>query len=139
MTSTEKTTTGLLRVKLSLYRQSVVSIETFNSFGWWAEHEQQFPNITFLARQILGIIGLYIETERIFSMAEIIIGLKHYCLGIENLDKLILIMKNWPDDPRLGCVSGPLVKSMEEYLDFEDFFLEKNEELFFKSILFEED
>jgi hypothetical protein len=36
-------------------------------------------------------------------------------------------------------VSGPLVKSMEKYLDFEDIFLEENGELFFKSILFEED
>jgi hypothetical protein len=72
-------------------------------------------------------------------MAKIITSLKYYCLGIKNLYKLILIMKNWPNDLRLGCVSGPLVKSMEEYLDFEDVFLEQNEELFFKSILFEED
>jgi hypothetical protein len=48
-------------------------------------------------------------------------------------------MKNWPDDPRLGCMFGPLVKFMEEYMDLEDIFLEENEELFFKSILFEED
>jgi hypothetical protein len=98
MTSTKKTTMGLRRAKLSLYRQTVVSIETFSSFGWWAEHEQEFPNIIFLARQILGSIGSYIETERIFSMTKTITSLKHYCLGIENLDKLILIMKNWFDD-----------------------------------------
>ncbi len=135
MTSSKKTTMGLLLItKLSLYRQTVVSIETFSSFGWWAEHEQQFPNIIYLARQILGIIGSYIETERIFSMIEIITGLRHYCLGIENSDKFILIMKNWPDDPRLRCVSSPLVKSMEEYLNFEEVFLEENEELFLESI-----
>ncbi len=74
MTSTLKTTMGLLRAKLSLHRQTVVSIETLNSFGWWAKHEQQFSNTNFFVRQFLGIIDSYIETERIFSMAEIITG-----------------------------------------------------------------
>ncbi len=72
-------------------------------------------------------------------MVEIITGLRHYCLAIENSNKFILIMKNWPDDHRLGCVSSPLVKSMEEYLNFEEVFPEENEELFLESILFEED
>jgi len=39
-------------------------------------------------------------------------------------------MKNYPDDFRLGCVFGPLVKLMEECLDVEDVLLEENEELF---------
>ncbi len=33
----------------------------------------------------------------------------------------------------------PLVKSMEEYFNFEEVFLEENEELLLESILFEED
>ncbi len=65
------------------------------------------------------------------------IGLKCCCLSIENLDKLILIMKNYLDDHRLGCVFGPLVKSTEKYL--EDVLLEENEKLLLESSLFKED
>ncbi len=65
--------------------------------------------------------------------------LRHCRLGIENLDKLVLITKNQHDDLRLGCVFGSLVKLMEEYLDVEDILLEKNEELLLDASLFEED
>jgi len=42
----------------------------------------------------MGIVGSQIEIERIFSMAKVITGLKSCWLGIENLDKLVIIMKN---------------------------------------------
>ncbi len=64
-------------------------------------------------------------------------SLKCCCFSTENLDKLVLIMKNYLDDCRLGCVFSPLVKLMEEYL--EDVLLEENEELLLKSNLFKED
>jgi hypothetical protein len=49
--------------------------------------------------------------------------------NIENLDWLILIMKNWPNNPISTCMANLRVKSMEECLDVEDFLLEENEEL----------
>jgi hypothetical protein len=36
-------------------------------------------------------------------MARNIIGLRHCCLSIENLNKLVIIMKIWLDDPRSMC------------------------------------
>jgi hypothetical protein len=72
-------------------------------------------------------------------MVGIIIGLRHCHIGIENLDKLVLIVKNKYDVPRLGCVSGPLVKSMAEYLNVKDILLKKNEELLLDFSLFKED
>jgi hypothetical protein len=41
-----------------------------------AKHEHQFPNIGFLACQMMGIVGLQIETIKIFNMIKIINGLK---------------------------------------------------------------
>jgi hypothetical protein len=38
-------------------------------------------------------------------------------------------MKNWPNNYRSTCMANLRVKSMEEYLDVEDFLLEENEEL----------
>ncbi len=42
---------------------------------------------------MMGIVGSQIKTIKNFNMVGIIIGLKHCQLGIENLDKLVLIMK----------------------------------------------
>ncbi len=72
-------------------------------------------------------------------MVGIIIGLNHCHLGIENLNKLIQIMKNWLNDTKLGCVVGLGAKLMEKNLDVEKKLLEKNEEIFVKFGLFKED
>ncbi len=36
-------------------------------------------------------------------MAKNFIGLKNCCPSIENLNKLVIIMKIWSDDPRSMC------------------------------------
>jgi hypothetical protein len=35
-------------------------IKTFNPLTWWAQHEQQFSNIGFLAHEMMCIMGLQI-------------------------------------------------------------------------------
>ncbi len=40
-------------------------------------------------------------------MAKVITSLKRCQLEIENLDKLVPIMKIWPNDPRFKSTSGP--------------------------------
>lgn len=62
-------------------------------------------------------------------MDGVIIGLKCCYLGIENLNKILLIMKNWLEDPKLGCVVGEWFNTIEEYMDVENNMLEENEEL----------
>ncbi len=70
-------------------------------------------------------------------MANIITSLKHYWLGIENLVKLILIMKNQLDNPRFGCKNVE-PKSIEEYIDIENDMVLENEKLIDDFNLFEE-
>jgi hypothetical protein len=78
--------------------------EIKNPFQWWEKHESIFPVVTFLARQILGIVSSQIEIEHIFSLAGILANLKRCHLQSKNLDeKLIFVSQNWPNDPRLGC------------------------------------
>jgi len=78
--------------------------EIKNPFQWWEKHESIFPVVTFLARQILGIVSSQIETEHIFSLTGILANLKRCRLQSKNLDeKLIFVSQNWPNDPRLGC------------------------------------
>jgi hypothetical protein len=70
-------------------------------------------------------------------MVGIITSLKRCQLGIENLDKLVLIMKNWPNDLRFECTSG--LKSFEEFFNSESGIIFLNENLIIDFNLFEED
>jgi hypothetical protein len=70
-------------------------------------------------------------------MVNIITSLKHYQLGIENLDKLVLMMKNWLDNPRFGCTNVE-PKSIEEYIDIENGMVLENEQFISNFNLFEE-
>ncbi len=110
----------------------------FCPFTWWAKHDQQFPNIRHLVRQVMDIGGSQIETKFFFNMVGIIIGLKCCQLGIENLDKLILIIKNWLDDLRFGCTNAKPT-SIEKYIGIENGMVSKNEELISDFNLFEKD
>ncbi len=51
------------------------------------------------------IVGSQIETKIIFSLIGIHTSFKRSHLQLENLDKLIFVDKNWPNDLRIGCKS----------------------------------
>jgi hypothetical protein len=68
----------------------------------------------------LGIPGSQIETERIFSVVGILSNLRRSKIGIDNLDILVMIYKNWPHDCRMGT-------SMYEHLA--DFYAKESEAL----------
>jgi hypothetical protein len=53
---------------------------------------------------MFGIVGSHIEIECIFSVVGVITTFQCYKLGINNLDYLILVIKNWPNDAHIGCV-----------------------------------
>ncbi len=71
-------------------------------------------------------------------MMGVIISLKRYWLGIENLDiKLVLRMKNQLDDPKFGFTNEP--KSIDEYFEVEDGMILENEHFIANFNLFEEE
>jgi hypothetical protein len=41
----------------------VLEEEVAKPLTWWKDHANKFPNVAFLARQILGILESQIETE----------------------------------------------------------------------------
>jgi nitrate reductase NapAB chaperone NapD len=54
-----------------------------------------------------------IETE-IFNIVGVLTSLRHCQLGVENLDKLVIIMKNWSSDARVDCMHKG--KSLDNFL-----------------------
>ncbi len=68
-TSTKEANEDLLKFELFLFCRIVISKEDLQSpLVWWKTHEPQFPNVGFLARQILGILGSQIKIECMFSI-----------------------------------------------------------------------
>ena len=114
--SAEEACEGILIAELSLFRRlTIVHPEAEEPLTWWKLNASRFPSVSFLARQILAIPGSQIETERIFSIAGVLTSLRHCRLGLNNLDSLIMINKNWPDDSRHECEVTEVVKDVEDY------------------------
>jgi hypothetical protein len=79
-----------------------------------------FLTVGFLAEQILGVIGFQIETKRIFSLFGILINFRRCRWLTENLEKVIFVNKNWPNDLKIGCKSpSNLVEFLERDVDLE--------------------
>jgi len=70
-----------------------------SSLNWWKKYESMLPVVGFVTRNYLAIPGSQIEVERIFSVSGLLTGLRRCNLGVENLESLILLIKNWPKDP----------------------------------------
>ncbi len=79
-------------------RLSISLITCVDPLAWWQIHETQFPNVSLFVKQILGILGSQIEIEHVFNLARVLTNLKHYRLQVDKLDRIITMVKNWPDD-----------------------------------------
>jgi hypothetical protein len=51
------------------------------------------------------IAGSQIEIKKFFHVANVVVNLQ--CLGIDNLDHIIIVAKNWPNDDCVGCALNP--------------------------------
>ncbi len=66
-----------LKNELQLYQQLVVRlVDIENLLIWWAKHVMQFSHVSFLAHQVLGIVGSKIKIEWIFNVVGVITNLK---------------------------------------------------------------
>jgi hypothetical protein len=70
----------------------------------------------------------------VFNLVGVLIALIHYCLQVENLDRIIIVAKNWPDDLRMNYMANA---SFKDYIKFEVTLAEENYEFIEKSKYFE--
>jgi hypothetical protein len=63
-------------------------------FAWWQNHDGQILNF-FFVKHIFGVFGFQIETQKMFNLVSVLIALKHYHLQVENLDRIIIMVKVW--------------------------------------------
>jgi hypothetical protein len=80
----EKPSHALVTMELSLFQRLVVPPPICsNPVTWWKTHEGQFPNVDFLTKQVLGILGFHFEIERMFNLDSVLKALKHYSLQVQ--------------------------------------------------------
>jgi hypothetical protein len=102
METNEDMTLLVVKEQLTHFRiEKIIEEKCKDPLTWWRTHEVHYSYVEFVAPQILGIVGSQIEAKRVFSIASICTNLQHSWLGIDNLEMLINIYKNWPDD---ACV-----------------------------------
>jgi hypothetical protein len=102
--SIEECSKTLVTKELSLLRKLSISSSTCaNPLTWWWMHEGQFLDMSFFANQILGILSSKIETKQVFNLVGVLIALKCCHLQVDNMDWILIIVKNWPNDPRANC------------------------------------
>jgi hypothetical protein len=51
-------------------------VDPFNPLIWCAHHEWHFFNLSYLAHQVMDVVGSQIKTKNIFNMVEFIRSLK---------------------------------------------------------------
>jgi hypothetical protein len=77
---------------------------------------------------IYFLVSHQIECERIFNIANILNNLIKCWLGVENLEKLVIIYKNWLNDTRLDCINI-MQGFFKFFFEIEDALLNYNEQL----------
>ncbi len=91
-----------------------------NPLLWWSKHEGKFLKVFFLAKAIRSIHGSHIETKKIFSIVGIFTSLHCFQLGPKNVDLLVLLIKNWPNDPSIGFEAKKGPQDVDEFEEVEE-------------------
>jgi hypothetical protein len=77
----EKSSCALVVGELSLFKRLYVTPTTcVDLLTWWWIHETQFPNVSFFAKYLLGILGSQIETKRVFNLVGVLTPLRRCSL-----------------------------------------------------------
>jgi hypothetical protein len=106
----------VVKEQLTHFRvKKVTNDECKSPLAWWRTQERHLSYAEFVACQILKIVGSHFEAERVFNITCIYMNLCRSRLGMENLEMLINIYKNWPKDARVG---GSL--SMKKFMEIEE-------------------
>ncbi len=89
----------------------------------WQKHEAMLSTIGFLTWHTLGVVEFQIETKIYLLLVGIFTNLRKHLLQTENLEMLIFINKNWPNDLRICCkFPSNLLKFLEKNLDLKEKF-----------------
>jgi hypothetical protein len=88
----------------------------------------------FWPNKSLGFLVFKLKQKRVFNLVGVLITLKCCHLQVENLDRIIILVKKWPDDSRMNWKANAIFK---DYIKFEVALVEENYEFIEESKYFE--
>ena len=80
--------------ELTRYNTEKPALLTDNPLTWWKEKLASFPNLSLLARKYLGIVATSVPSERLFSVAGLVVNNKRASLQPINVEKLVFLHHN---------------------------------------------
>jgi len=77
-------------------------------------------------------LGSQIKMEQVFNLVGVLIALRQYHLQMDNMDWIIIIVKNWLDDP---CANYKPNFDFKQYLKMKEFLVggSKQDKIYQKS------
>uniref|UniRef100_A0A1A8EXC3 HAT C-terminal dimerisation domain-containing protein n=1 Tax=Nothobranchius korthausae TaxID=1143690 RepID=A0A1A8EXC3_9TELE len=80
--------------EIQKYRGEAPLPLTENPLSWWKNHEQDYPQLSKIAKSLLCIPGTSVSAERVFSSAGDIVTAQRSLLKAEHVDQLVFLHKN---------------------------------------------
>jgi len=80
--------------EVDAYFHEKVCLRKTNILEWWKINEPRFPNLSQLAKAVIGIPATSTPSERLFSVAGNVVSKKRTCLNPENVDIILFLNKN---------------------------------------------
>jgi len=94
----------ILTIELLIFHQHFVTPKECSCpLLWWKTNYHMWLNVAWLARHILVILGSQLKTKQFFYVISVFTSLQKCRFGVENLNSLVMIYKNWPNDVKVGC------------------------------------
>ena len=80
------------------FYESNVGMENLTQDGdrlkWWRDHEKQFPFLSKVARQVMGVPASSAKSERIFSTGGFMVTKRRNSLGAARIESLLVLKEN---------------------------------------------
>ncbi|KAK3108517.1 hypothetical protein FSP39_009667 [Pinctada imbricata] len=91
-------TTNVIDLEVANYFSTVTDTnENQTLLQWWMQNESVYPHVSILAKKYLAIPASSVPSERVFSLAGILINKKRSRLSPDNVDLFIFLNKNMKD------------------------------------------
>ena len=88
--------TDLVVGELTRYKAEPVAELKEKPLEWWRTHHRSYPRLAKMAQKYISIVATSVPSERLFSIAGIIVSAKRAALDPENVETLLFLHDNLP-------------------------------------------
>lgn len=107
-----------------------------------ASMKDNFQMLHFWPNKLLAFLSYKLKHEECLTLlVKVLTCLWHCCLQVENVDWIVIVMKNWPSDPHLNCKKK---MDLKKYMKMKTFLVNDNYDLiedveYFKELHWDDD